>query len=156
MPRPRHHLGSGRLPVIPPDYEATHAPVVEGTMTGTCRITYGDANPAAPVWDPALGSPIRPAQPALYEGPCRVQAMNQRVAIQRLGDIAARHMTYLVTIVRGTQIPAGAIVEIATSSDPLLPAGHQLTVGEVTRGTLTFERDLMCVDDLTQPIDTEE
>jgi len=156
MPRPQHHRGSGRLPVIPTDWETTHQPVATATMTATCRILPGDANTAPPVWDDALGSPVRPAQPALYEGPCRVQAMNQRVAIQRLGDTAARHMTYLVTIARGTQIPGGAIVEIATSSDPLLPAGHQLTVGEVTRGTLTFERDLMCVDDLSQPIHTEE
>lgn len=155
MPRPRNALGRPDTPVVPANWEAGHAPVASKTFTAECRVNAGDANTAEPVWDPAVKSPVRPPAPVLYEGGCRVQVMNQRTAIKLLGDQAARHMTYLVSIERGAEIPSGAVIEMTASSDSLLEPGHQLTVADVMRGTLTFQRDLVCVDDLTPSTDEE-
>jgi len=150
MPRPQNALGRPGTRVIPTNWGAAHAPVVDGTFTAKCRIWPGEANAAPAVWDEEAGSPVRPDPEHIYEGGCRIQVVNQRLALKLIGDQAAKHMTYLVVIERDTKVPTGAVVEITESTDSLLPPGHRLSVGDVIRGSTTFERDLICVDDLTQ------
>lgn len=87
----------------------------------------------------------------LYVGGCRIQALRAQDRTASLGGQEQRTSGYLVAIdYAAVDIPILATVEVTASSDlTLIEPGRRLIVRDIDRGTVRFERDLYCVDDLT-------
>jgi len=139
MPRPGSH-------VIHPDWEQRHRPTATATMTAQCVIDREDPD-GTPVFDPIAGVTTRP-RITVYTGPCRVQRRSVAESERQSGDQEVTTADYLVVIEHDAEdVQVADRVTIGASSDPTL-TGHALTVASVMRGSLRFERDLTCVDDL--------
>lgn len=140
MPRPG-------TPVVPAGWEQHHRPVANATMTATCDITRPDPD-SPPVFDPETGTTTQPTITVVTQSPCRVQETDTGSASEAVaaGQQITAH-TYLVTLPYPTdEVEIDDTVTITAASDPSL-TGRGLTVADVMRGSLLWERDLICVDD---------
>lgn len=140
----RHHTGSGRRPVLDPDWATSLATAVEGFMTeatvhlrrpggtSTFNPTTGvtDITPYVPfaTFVPAKIQPISANEVGVVEEQAWV--LGYRVAVPR--DIAPNP----------TQLDEGIEVVVVTCSDPML-VGEVLRVTDVVRGTHILERELV-------------
>lgn len=146
----RHHAGSGRRSVIGAAWSAHHRPVVAGTLTATCEIrhpggTQGD-------FDPTTGTRPTTPHPAHYAGPCRVQVLPALEQEALTGDQQVTTVGYRVTITYddAPELDVDDLVKITAvddNGDPTL-VGQVLKVQSFARGSLAWERDISCVDDL--------
>jgi hypothetical protein len=133
MPLPAHR-------VIPDGWEARHAPTAAGTMTGRCRITRPGGAPGE--FDPDTGTVAAPAGAVVYEGPCRLVA----VEADRALPVAEQRVTFREYLVQVPRTAADGVrvddtVTVLESTDPAL-ASAWLHVVDVQLGTLRFTRDL--------------
>lgn len=144
-------VGLPNMKVIPEGWQAAHRPVAEGTMTGLGQLE----SPSGP---PVFGAPEGQAGTALTNVlPCRVQQVRGE-ADRTTGYQRVDTRRYLVTMpldgVPDFEVTdQGPIFRLAGyqpghEGDPHL-IGRPLRVTNVQRGTLVWERDLTCVDDLT-------
>lgn len=148
----RHHTGSGRRPVVPPDWAAHHRPVSAGAMTATVEIRPAGGTPGA--FNDTTGK-RDPATPfaAHYTGPARIQPQPVLGTQQTIsGGQEISSLTYLVAIeLAGADgCKVGDLVKVTAvddNGDPTL-VDRTLTVEGVARGSLSWERDLVCTDDL--------
>lgn len=146
----RHHPGSGRRPVIPSDWSAHHRPVVEGTFTAEVEIREPGGTPGPR--DPGTGVvPVTP-HAAHYADGARIQVAPVFSAER---DSAGQEITvagYLVVVNRDTsaQTEVGHVVKVTAVDDNGDPAlvDRELTVSGVAYGSLSWERDLICIDQL--------
>lgn len=133
--------------VIPPGWQAHHAPVAAAAMTADCELR-DPSTPGQETFDPATGQTTVVPAPPVYAGPCRVQALSSR---DRPVDVVGEQVTtppYLV------QLPVDApdagedwpVRVTACPDDPHL-VGRTLTVRSVAYGPQRFTRDLYCVDE---------
>ena len=143
-PLPGHH-------VIPPSWSEHHRPTAESSMTSTCVIRQ---RPPATGWNPQDGTTGGEDGPVVYDGPCRVQAQatQAREAEAAGQDVSA--VLYLValpadaaTIHAGRS--AGDIVEVTANPDDPNLVGRRLAVIDVGHGSVLWQRNLTCRDDLT-------
>ncbi|WBL18515.1 DUF6093 family protein [Citricoccus sp. NR2] len=139
------------LPVIPEGWAAHHRPVANSTMTGICTLT----GPAGG-YDYETGE-LAPGETLVADVPCRVQELKREARADAAGQLVDTRQ-YLVTLPLD-QVPnltitdAGPVVTVTGyadghDGDPHL-LGRPLRVLNVQHGTLLWERDLTCVDDLT-------
>lgn len=134
--------------VIPSGWSAHHRPVANGTMTAKIRFTRITDGPA-PWPPPETPTPV----PVLWEGICRLQELkrtNNAVAAEQ--PVYLRD--YLVTVpITGTPKfvagERGDLGEVIECEDPQF-LGRKIRVTDIQHGSLMWERDLVCVDDLTQ------
>lgn len=138
--------------VIPIGWSQHHRPVANGSMTARCEITrVTGPDPWPPTDDPPQRPIVWPTGDDL--GRCRVQEID---AVKEPATIAqtAGVRSYLVTVpIDGLpQLKAGEQSDIVTitecDDDPLL-VGRVLRITDIQHGSLMFERDLVCTDDLT-------
>lgn len=136
--------------VIPEGWSAHHQPVVAGTWTAEVEIrapggTEGD-------FDPETG--IRETVP--YEphhtGKARFQVEPIFAADRETGGQQVSVAGYLVVVDRDGSVATevGHLVKVTgvdENGDPAL-VGRPLTVTGVAYGSLAWERDLTCIDDL--------
>lgn len=149
MPRPTRGYGRPGTPVIPADWEQSHAPVARKTFTAAIKI-YGPPTAGTAAVNTDLTYEPPAAATVLYEGPARIQVLNAQQSATEVGQQSQTTAGYLVAIDRETTgIPVGAAVQIVTSNDPDLAGAVRLYVAHGDRGSLRFERDLYCVDDLS-------
>lgn len=139
------------LPVIPDGWAAHHRPVAKSTMTGICKLT----GPAGG-YDYDTGE-LAPGPTLAADVPCRVQELNREARAETAGQLVDTRQ-YLVTLPLD-RVPAltitdqGPVLTVTGNQpghdgDPHL-TGRPLRVLSVQHGTLLWERDLTCVDDLT-------
>jgi len=145
MPRPVGAQGRPGTAVIPAGWENQHRPVAEKTMTGACTVRHPGGTKT---FDAATGLTTTTPLIPYYIGVCRVQALavgDNRVAVAEQQVSSAG---YLITIPADvTEAAVDDQVTITDSNDGSL-TGKTLTVTTVQRGSLRFERDLICLDDL--------
>jgi hypothetical protein len=129
--------------VIPVGWEEHHQATAEGAFTATVELTDPDAS--SEVWNPAERRyDVTPAVP-YYVGPGRAQQLNMPQVADVAGQPVSTH-DYRVSIsksVAGVRI--GHRVKVTAATDASL-VGRTLTVTDVLRGSLTWQRDLICVD----------
>jgi hypothetical protein len=136
MPRP----GSR---VIPGGWEAHHRPVAEATFTAA--ITFKRPN-GAPVFDSTKGETTQPTV-TIYSGSCRIQELpREHTTIAAAERITWRRYRVSLTIA-ATGLRLDDVGTVDAANDPSL-IGRGLRVIDVERGSLTFQRDLTCTDDL--------
>lgn len=155
MPRPVRAQGRPGTKVIPTNWNASHAPVLDKTHRGHCVIvdpkSGGDL-----VYDENGKTSKRTAPDAKYDGACRVQVQQSQDARTVVGDQQTTTIEYLVAInLLGDGVDrdepvaephVGDRVTVTQSGDASLD-GQSLTVTSVAVGTERFERDLFCVLD---------
>ena len=146
-------VGLPNMHVIPPGWQDAHRPTAVATMTGICRIE--DTAAAGP---PVFGAPVGEALPLLAQDlPCRIQQVRGE-ANREQAEQSVDTRRYLVSLPLDL-VPdfavtdAGPVLRVTGykpghEGDPFL-VGRALRVTNVQRGTLVWERDLSCVDDLT-------
>lgn len=138
--------------VIPPGWSDHHRPVAAGTMTATCNlrlpgVTSGSFNSTSGTQGGT------PNTPYLTGAKCRLQAQSigEKGVEHLVADQQVTTMLYLVAIdwsTGGAVEPAvGHLVDVVTAEDATM-VGRTLTVKAVVRGSLVWERDLICTDDL--------
>lgn len=153
MPRPLGHPGRS-TPVIEPGWAATHRPIVEGTFGATISIRRPGGTPG--VFDPVTGTTATTPFEAHYTGSARVQVLpaleQTRVAAdQELTTVGYRlSVAYDADIEPVTGGVVNCLVDITAVDENGQPSlvGVTLTVRSIERGSLAFERDLLCTDDL--------
>jgi hypothetical protein len=114
-------------------------------MTATCTIRHPGGTR---VFDAATGLTTTTPLIPFYSGVCRVQAL--AVGDNR-ADVAGQQVSsagYLITVPWSVdEAEVDDLVTVTASGDGSL-TGRTLTVTTVQRGSLRFERDLICLDDL--------
>lgn len=140
--------------VVPAGWAAHHRPVANGTMTALCDVHA----PGTIEW-PA--TELTPGERYATDVPARLQQLNAPREATPAGQEVTQQQ-YLVTMPLHL-VPAaaqnitdsGPYVTVtgympgrAQDGDPHL-VGRPLKVLAVQRGSLLWERDLICVDDLT-------
>lgn len=135
--------------VIHTDWSAHHQPTAQGGMTGVCSLSDPHQGPAPyPVPDGWDGLGLLAA-----DKPCRVQVLNNsNSAVSAEQPVGTRQ--YLVALpIEGlppiTAGEGGTVIKVTACKDPGL-IGRALRVIDIQHGTEMFERDLICVDNLTQ------
>lgn len=135
--------------VFPDGWSAHHRPVAAATMTATCDLADPAAGPAPFPPDPDWTGLI-----TLATGiPCRVQELNSSHGAAPV-EQPTRTRQYLVTLPvdQAPELSAGergTIITVTASTDPHLQGRH-LRVIDVMHGSEVWERDVVCVENLTQ------
>lgn len=150
--RPQRAMGRPGTPVIPAGWETSHGTVAAATMTATVNLRKPGGTKT---WNTTTrrteytgASPYATAQPA------RIQAQTVRTVRSGQEEVAEETLQiagYLVAIALDQEPAAGDLVDVTASSDPLL-TGRTLRIHDVVRGSLRFERDLLCT--LADPAET--
>jgi len=154
MPRPTRAQGRPGTRVFPKNWETEHAVVVRKTCTALIKIWAPAPAGVAPTNDQSLApTPVDVGEP-LYGGadgaPARIQVLNAQQGTSEVADQTQVTAGYLVVIDRDAHdIPPRAVVQIITSTDPELGGSTRLYVDHHDRGSIRWERDLYCVDDLS-------
>lgn len=148
MPRPNRAHGRPGTRVIPKAWEESHRPVIDRTLSGRCTITapsqpsdlqvkadlsYEDRDPVAPAFD----------------GPFRAQQLNAKESAGLVGDQEQITAGYLVVVQADADVVVRSTLRIREATDATF-VGRRLIVRKIARGSLLWERDLWCVEDLTQ------
>lgn len=139
--------------VIPDGWAAHHRPVANSTMTYLCDIYLPGG--AAPYPEPAGWDGLKLLK---ADVPCRVQELNRPTATTTV-EQPTRVRDYLVTLPLDglPDIPVGERGAILKNFRPKSPADadpqlakRTLRAIDIQHGSLMWERDLICTDNLTQ------
>lgn len=131
--------------VIPGGWVAHHRPVANGTMTEPCvikRIT--DGPPPYPIpdgWTNEVQVWPLPDEPLM----CRVQELN-RDGGGTPGEQPTTERQYLVTI----PVIGAPAFRAGEQGDVVHAIGRQFRISQIMFGTLLWEIDFICTDNLTQ------
>ncbi len=138
--------------VIGPGWSDHHRPVTAGTMTATCDLRLPGGTDST--FDGDTGTTtVTPHPPYLTGAKCRIQALStQEAGVQQLvAEQQVTTMPYLVAVDWATasevEPAVNHLVDVVTCEDPRM-VGRTLTVKAVVGGSLIWERDLVCTDDL--------
>jgi len=133
MPLPNHKL-------IPSGWAEHHRPAAEGSMTVTCRILRISDGPAPfPLPDGWTGETV------VHETVCRVQELKRE-----LNSVPADQPTTLREYL--IPVPIEGLPELRSGErgDIVEAIGRRFTITNIMRGSLEFERDLICTENQTQ------
>jgi hypothetical protein len=136
--------------VIHPDWSNRNRPVAEGAMTGECIITEAASTGTVAEFDEVLGVSAVATATVVYRGICRVQ---RAIATESHPTVADREVTlrdyYVMLPVAGpgaTQVAVNHIVEFSSMPDDPTLVGRTMRVRGDRRGSLLWQRDLVCED----------
>ena len=132
--------------VIPAGWEAHHRPVLETTWTAT--VTFRRFTGAS-THDPNTGSTSRDSV-VVYTGPCRIQHHETTSAGSVIaGAEKVTTHDYQVSGPVSMDLQRDDFGTVDTCNDPTF-VGRELTVTDVQRGSLLFQRDVICTDNLME------
>jgi len=135
-----HRLHRRGVTVLPDGWELAHAPVAEEFQTATVELWSG-ADPEW-VWDDDTQAEVRDLGDMVWAGTARIQQRND-TDLNVAGEQQVTVHRYLVTLPHDAG--TGTWVQVVESGDPLLGL---LRVVDTQKGSLRFERDLLCTDHL--------
>lgn len=147
MPRPG-------TPVFHRDWSAHNRPTAGLQCTAACVITRPSTE--AGVFDPVTGKTTLLPPVTVYTGPCRVQsATSLQPSEEVFAGESVQVVDYRVTLpwpVDGLQVDDRVQVTESLEDPSLLAV--ELRVRQIVRGTLAWQRDLIC--DETQAVQADE
>ena len=130
--------------VIPVGWEAHHRPVLETTWTAT--VTFRRASGPA-VFDPATGSTAQP-KTVVFTGLVQIQHHETTAAGSTVaGAEKITSHDYQVSGPVEMDLLPDDVGTVDASNDPTL-TGRELRVTDIQRGSLLFQRDVICTDNL--------
>lgn len=130
--------------VVPAGWEAHHRPVLETTWTATITFKRFSGDP---VFDPETGSTSRPST-TVFSGQVRIQ--HHETASAGSTVAAGQKITshdYQVSGPVEMDLKIDDVGTVDACNDPTL-VGRELTVTDIQRGSLLFQRDVICTDNL--------
>jgi len=130
--------------VVPVGWEAHHRPVLATTRTAT--ITFRRASGPA-VFDPATGSTSQP-KTVVFTGQVRLQ--HHEIGTASATVAGAEKVTahrYQVSGPVEMDLLTDDVGTVDDCNDPTL-VGRELRVVDLQRGSLLFERTVLCIDNL--------
>lgn len=138
------------LAVIPTGWEQHHKPVADGTRTATVELWSGPIGGPEWLYDRAAKTEVRNHGTRLHPGvtiTARVQRLREEDdATAGQQDIATRR--YLITLDRDLADALTLTGRVrVVDCDPYLD-GRYLSIVDIQGGSLRFERDLICLDNL--------
>ena len=137
-------VGLPNTRVIPAGWAEHHRPTAAGTMTVPCTIKRSVGPPPYPLPENWTGLDT------LHVTVCRVQEL-KREGQAVPADQPTTIREYLVPVplvnAEGTALPD---LKVGEQGDIVYAAGRELRITNIMFGSLEFERDLVCVDNLTQ------
>lgn len=141
-PLPNHRL-------IHPRFESHHRPVTADGMTAECAITR-PASAGAPVFDEVTATSQHPAPASVYTGACRITRAPLTATTVVVADRPVDNARYVVVIpAEAPLVQVGDLVTLtACDGDPAI-VGQPMAVADVTHGSITWQRDLLC--EFSQP-----
>lgn len=145
----RHHNGSGRRVAIPEDWSDHHRPVLAGTHTATVTLRRPGGTPGA--FNPTTGTYPSTPFTAYYTGAARVQILNPAEQERLAGEQEVSTLRYSVTLdheVTGVQLDDLCRVTVVDDNGDTELVGRDLVVESIERGSLHWERRLVCTDNL--------
>lgn len=145
----RHHNGSGRRVAIPVDWSAHHRPVLAGTRTATVTLRRPGGTPGA--FDPVTGSYPSTPFAAYLETEARIQVLPSNDQVRLAGEQEYSTLGYQVTLdheATGVQLDDLVTVTAVDDNGDTDLVGRELTVESIERGSLHWERVLVCTDNL--------
>lgn len=150
----RHHNGSGRRTVITEDWSAHHRPILAGTRTATVTLRRPGGTPGS--FDPVTGTtPVTPFPPyfgSLSDEPnARIQVLPANDQVRLAGQQEVSTLGYQVTLdheVDGIQLEDILMVVAVDDNGDADLVDRGLIVQSIERGSLHWERRLLCTDNL--------
>lgn len=129
--------------VVHPRWQSHHHPVTESAMGAECTIT----RPATgtPTFNEATATTVYPTSADIYEGECRITRAQAQATVTVTADRPLMAAEYLVAIPASANLVhiGDVVTVIACDGDPDL-VGLVLVVTNARRGSLTWQRDLIC------------
>ena len=133
--------------VLPVGWEEHHRPVLASTRTA--KVTFRRFS-GPPVHDPVTGSTSRP-RAVVYSGWFRIQ---EHQVSAHTTDAAAQQITthaYQLSGEVSVDLQINDVGTVDDCNDPTL-TGRELRVTDIQRGSLLFERDCICTDNLMEAV----
>lgn len=132
--------------VVPDRWAEHHRPAAEALLVDRGRLRHAGGTSA---FDPVTGLRATAPPAAYFEGPCRVQVLAAQEARATVGGQQVSTVAYRVTVpVDVTEVAVDDVFTAdACEADGSL-IGRSLRVAAVARGSLIWQRDLTCIDDL--------
>ncbi|WP_280523237.1 DUF6093 family protein [Arthrobacter woluwensis] len=128
--------------VIPDGWAAHHRPVAEGTMTAPGKITRSNGAPPHP-----KPSDWQPETDLVTDCTFRVQELKRENAPVPAAQ-PTQERRYLITMPLG-KAPAGGL-RVGEEGDIVNTVGRRFRIMQTMTGSLLWELDLICTDNLTQ------
>lgn len=114
-------------------------------MTATCEIRRPSS---ASTYDETAGKSVYPAPTVLATSPCRVQRLPMRGGDQPVGDRNITLQRYQINVPADiSDVRVNDQIVVTTSTDTSL-VGAVVRVREIRLGTLRWQRDLICDEDV--------
>lgn len=155
MPLPRQSVGMPGTEVIPTKWSEAPRLIIEGTLSVEAGLCHpgGEKGPL----DPVTGTyPVTPNE-AYWAGQCRIQVAPvfgggaKDAAGEPVTEVAYLIVISLDATDEDDDIRINDLLDLGDvdfNGDTTL-TGRTLTVHSIARGSLAWERDLVCVDHLT-------
>lgn len=144
----RHHTGSGRRTVIPPDWAAHHRGAADQTHLVTCSIRHPKAGTPG-TFNATTGGYVGASTAAAhFTGPCRVTDVIRAKGLRVIASEEIPEAGYMLILAVG-DAPEVTVDDIVTfpqvddNGDPTL-VGKTMAVDSIRRSSLSFERVLFC------------
>ena len=138
-------VGLPNTQVIPAGWAAHHRPVADATMTEPCTIGRISTGPA-PYPKPFGWT----GEELIHTTACRVQELN-REGGGTPGEQPTTERQYLIPVplvnTEGVPLPD---LRAGERGDVIHAIGRQFRIVNIMFGSLEWERDLLCVDNVTQ------
>lgn len=146
MPRPTQAQGRPGTSVIPPGWQAGHAPVITRALMNAA-VTIGPAG-GTTAWNEGTGQTETAAAVPVYSGAAAIMPVSDSARILTVVEDPTSTRVYDVTLsldVAGVDLVApDHVITVIESDDPAL-TGKTLTVSGIERGTERFSRVLLAV-----------
>lgn len=145
MPRPTRSYGRPGTLVIPADYEESHAPVLNKTMTATVSLLPKGGGPN---WDETTKRTDTNAGAPFAEGVlASIQAIPSGGVGSTIADDVVKVSGYYVRIPLDTAVDdviVGSIILVTACADSTL-LNRFLRITDIVRSTVQFERTMLAV-----------
>lgn len=147
--RSRQATGRPGTPVIPAAWSQAPRTVIGKTWTSKCEIRHPGGGKGA--FNQTTGTyPITKPAPH-FTGKARVQVLNAQDREHLIADEPITTVAYLVAVsIDATAVKVDDVLTVTCldANGDLTLVDHELIVKSFSRGTLAWERDLICIDRL--------
>ncbi len=147
--RPIQATGRAGTPVIPAGWSTAPRVVVAKTWTSKCEIRHPGGTKGA--FDESTGTYPVTEQAPHFRGNARVQVLNAQDREDLIADQPVTTVGYRVSIsVDATAVQVEDVVTVTCldANGDLTLQDRELVVASFSRGSLAWERDLICIDDM--------
>lgn len=147
MPLPRQAMGRPGAPVVPANWGANHAQVIDRATDDSGSLVRIGPPGGQVAWNEGRGRSETGIAPPVYVGAATLMLVSDTARALTVVEDPIKSRVYDVTLpyAASALITVGHVVQVdAADPDPML-AGKSLTVSAIERGSRRFSRILLAV-----------